>query len=333
MQFLDVLVEGLFVSFFLMWGAVRVFPKWKLLDFPERYHLKRDRLPYPGGLVILALAVLFFIFRSELHFLWAALLGLGIVSFMDDRTPLPIWIRGIVHIAVAAFVFSQGVAIEFIGNPFVSGTSFDLTSIPFLSFVLTLLWIVVIQNAMNWFDGVKGLSVGVSGIGFLVLGIFGLVRQEVAWEAGLPEFLETSFYLAGICVGAFLFFLRGKIILGDTGSQILGFLLAVLSIFAGTKIATTLLVLGLPILDSVFVVFRRMLIDRKSPFSGDRKHLHHNLARRIGEPRTALLLVFLSAILGGIGVFLTGIDKIIALGIVTILIFVLDGWSLRSKKS
>jgi len=75
----------------------------------------------------------------------------------------------------------------------------------------------------------------------------------------------SKLFFAGACVGGFLFFLRGKILLGDTGSQVLGFLLAVLSIFAGTKIATTLLVLGLPILDVFFVMFRRVFFEKKSP--------------------------------------------------------------------
>jgi UDP-GlcNAc:undecaprenyl-phosphate GlcNAc-1-phosphate transferase len=329
MQLWYIFFGGIVASLFFTWGAIQLFPRWRLLDFPERYHLKRPRLPYPGGCVILFLALLFFLFQSELHFLWMALLILGGASFIDDRTPLPIWLRAIIHVGVAVFVFSQGISIAFVGNPFSNGMSFDLTSFPFLSAILTVFWIVILQNAMNWFDGVKGLTVGVSGLGFLALGVFGLVRQEVSWESGLSEFLQTSFYLAGICIGAFFFFLKGRIILGDTGSQILGFLLAVLSIFAGTKIATTLLVLGLPVLDSIFVVARRVFFDRKSPFLGDTKHLHHNLSRRIGERRTTLSLLFLSTVLGSIGIFLTGSNKIMALGIIAVFIFVLAGWSLR----
>ncbi len=295
MELSHIFLLGLISSALLTWGAVFVFPKVGLLDFPHRYGLNRSRLPYPGGLVVLLLSMGFFLFEPTLWFLSLPLALLGIISFWDDRNPLPVWIRGIVHLVAAGIVFSFGIGIEFVGNPFSDGVSFDLTTIPFLSLGLTVVWILLIQNAMNWFDGIRGLSVGVSGIGFLTLGIFGLVRQEVAWEAGLESFLMISFFLAGICAGAFLLFWRGKIILGDTGSQTLGFLLAVLSIFAGTKIATTLLVLGLPILDLLFVILRRVFKEKVSPFRGDKKHLHHNLARRMGEKKTSILLVVISS--------------------------------------
>ncbi|MCF7812515.1 undecaprenyl/decaprenyl-phosphate alpha-N-acetylglucosaminyl 1-phosphate transferase [Candidatus Gracilibacteria bacterium] len=324
-------ITGVGVSAILTGLALFFFPRWKLLDFPERYQLLRSPKPYPGGLVFWVLALIFFFGFSSLPFFGAAILALGMVSFWDDMRPLPAWGRGVIHVCVAAFIFWQGIRIEFIGNPFSAGESFDFTSLPLLSAFLTILWIVVIQNALNWFDGVPGLSVGVAAIGFIALGVFGLVRQEVAWESSLPEFLRTSFYLAGICVGAFLFFLRDKIILGDTGSQILGFLLAVLSIFAGTKIATTLLVLGLPILDSVFVVFRRIVLDRKSPFKGDTRHLHHNLSRQIGPQKTAFLLLFLSAVLASVGIFLVGLQKILILVVVMISIWILDWWSLKKS--
>ncbi len=320
---LDFLI-GLVLSGIATLGAVKFLPKLGLLDYPERYGLQRKKLPYPGGLVFLVLAIIFFLVLRDFWFLSLALLILGGVSFWDDLRPLPSSLRLFVHVVVASFVFFQGIQIAFVGNPFEFGTSIDLTNLPLISFLLTVVWIVIIQNALNWFDGIRGLTVGVSGVGFLTLGVFGLVRQEVAWEAGLPDFLQISFFLAGICAGGFLLFWRGKIILGDTGSQILGFLLAVMSIFAGTKIATTLLVLGLPIMDSVFVVMRRVLIEKVSPFKGDKKHLHHNLARRIGEGRTSLVLISISAGLGTIAIFLTGAEKIAALFLVVLFVFLLN---------
>ncbi|MCF7917551.1 undecaprenyl/decaprenyl-phosphate alpha-N-acetylglucosaminyl 1-phosphate transferase [Candidatus Gracilibacteria bacterium] len=334
MQYWPLFFTGIVEAGILTWLCVKFFPQWGLLDYPERYGIKRSRLPYPGGLIFLFLTFAYFLLcQPSMSFLLGAILALGAVSLFDDRCPLPIWIRSLVHIGVALFVFYNGIAIEFIGNPFSGmGESFDLTQIPYLSLILTVLWIIIIQNALNWFDGIQGLSVGISGIGFLALGIFGLVRQEVSWEQGLPEFLETSFYLSGICLGAFLFFLRGRILLGDTGSQVLGFLLAVMSIFAGTKIATTLLVLGLPILDSIFVVFRRIFLEKKSPFEGDKKHLHHNLAHRAGEMQATMLLVLISALLASIGIFLVGMVKIISLIVVAIFIFGLDWWALGLKE-
>ncbi len=323
---------GFVLSLILTWGAVKIFPALGLLDFPYRYGLKRKRIPYPGGLVILVLSILFFVTEPMLWFLSIPLALLGVISFIDDRKPLPVWIRGLIHLIAAGLVFYYGIRIAFIGNPFSAGASFDLTTIPIISFGLTVVWIMLIQNAMNWFDGIEGLSVGVSGVGFLTLGIFGLIRQEVAWEAGLESFLLASFFLAGICGGAFLLFWRGKILLGDSGSQVLGFLLAVLSIFAGTKIATTLLVLGLPILDLLFVIVRRVWKEKVSPFRGDKKHLHHNLSRKIGEQRTALLMIAISGIFGVIAIFVTGYPKLLFLLLVVFLIFLLNEWSQKGLR-
>jgi len=322
---------GLTLSALLTWAVLRIFPRLGLLDFPERYGLKRARIPYPGGVIFWILATVFFSLFEPLWFLSVSVFVLGIISFWDDMKPLSSIFRGIVHIGLAVFVFANGIRIGFVGNPFSSGESINLMSFPALSFVLTVLWIVIIQNALNWFDGLRGLSVGVSGIGFLTLGIFGLLRPEVAWESGLPMFLSMNFFFAGMCAGAFLFFFFGKILLGDTGSQILGFLLAVLSIFAGTKIAVTLLVLGLPILDVFLVVMRRVFLEHRSPIAGDQKHLHHNLARRMGEKKAVLTLILLSAILGSVGLFLTGVEKFSALVLALFAIVGLSAWASKAS--
>ncbi len=146
----------------------------------------------------------------------------------------------------------------------------------------------------------------------------------------MPSLTHANFFLGGLCVGGFWYFWRGKILLGDTGSQVLGFLLAVMSIFSGAKIATTILVLGLPILDVFFVALRRLVVEKRSPFKGDLKHLHHNLMRKIGESATTLLLVFLSAVLGAVAVIFTGFDKLVALLVVLVLILLLQVWAVKS---
>ncbi len=333
MNELWLLAGGIVLGLLAVWGATRFFPGMGLLDFPERYGLKRSRFPYPGGVVFWLLGAAFFFFVVSWTVVGIALLLLGTLSFLDDREPIPAPLRLVVHGLLALTIALAGIRIGFVGNPFFPGASFDLMSLPWISLFLTVIWIVVIQNAMNWFDGLPGLGVGVSGIGFLALGIFGLLRPEVAWEAGLPAFLQATFFLAGLCAGAFFLFWRGRIILGDTGSQVLGFLLAVLSISAGTKIATTLLVLGLPILDSIFVVARRVFWEKTSPFHGDQKHLHHHLARRIGERRTTLLLIFFSGILGVIAIALTGLVKVSVLFLVILTVWAMDAWASRAGKT
>ncbi len=241
-MFLAGVIGGMLLTIVSIWG----FPRLGLLDFPERYGLSRKKIPYPGGLIVVVLALLIGVLDARFM---PALVGLGVigvVSFWDDRYQLSAFFRLLVQVSVAIFIFVMGIRIDFIGNP-LAQTNIDLyTQWPLISFGLTVFWIVVIQNALNWSDGIPGLSIGISGVGFLILGLLGWVRPELFFDLDHRSLTDANFYLSGICLGSFWFFWKKKIILGDTGSQVLGFLLAVMSIFSGAKIATTLLVLALP---------------------------------------------------------------------------------------
>jgi UDP-N-acetylmuramyl pentapeptide phosphotransferase/UDP-N-acetylglucosamine-1-phosphate transferase len=99
-----------------------------------------------------------------------------------------------------------------------------------------------------------------------------------------------------------------------------------MAIFSGAKIATTLLVLGLPLLDLVIVTLRRVLVDRVSPFRGDLQHLHHHLSARVKEKWATLALVLGSAILGLVAVLFQGFEKMIALVIAIVILGAFDVW-------
>ena len=329
MEFLYFFLFGAAISALATAAAIWGFPRIGLLDFPHRYGLRRPRKPYPGGLIFLLLALGVAAFWPEFSVLFWPILALGILSFVDDRRPLPALFRGTIHLLIAASLFWAGVRIEFLGNPF-AATNFALESFPIFQFLLTVFWVVLIQNALNFFDGISGSTVGVSGVGFLILAMLGVVRPELFFDPNHADLTAANFFFAGAAAGAFFWFWRGKIILGDTGSQILGFLLAALSIFSGAKIATTLLVLGLPILDAFFVIFRRIFWEKTSPFRGDFRHLPHNLARKIGEKNTTLFLVFASATFGAIGLFSQSFFKLLALAFVFPLIFSLQIWATKN---
>lgn len=297
------------ISALSIYLSIKKFPKLGLLDFPELYGESREKIPYPGGLTIV-ITILALLIWQKLWILSVLILILAGISFWDDLKNLKILPRLIVQL-LTALIFAIFIdKINYIGNPFASG-SFEIGQNS--AIFLTIIWIIAIQNAMNWFDGLKGLCVGVSGIGFLALGIFGLIRPEVLWENDLTMATTITFSIAGILLGSWLAFFRGKILLGDTGSQVLGFLLASFSIIAGTKIATTLLILGLPIMDLVFVTLRRIFLDKKSPFLGDGKHLHHLISQKIGEKKAVLLFMFISTDFAIISIFLTGWGKLISL--------------------
>ena len=319
-DFVGIFVLGILLGFIFVWGAIKSFPFLGLLDFPERYNLKRPKLPYPGGLVYFLLAFGIFFLDANFWILIPFLLLLGGLSFWDDLSPLSAHFRLLSQVLVASGVYFVGVQIEFIGNPFAE-TNFELAQqFPVISFLLTVFWVLMLINALNWFDGISGLAVGVSGVGFLTLGVLGIIKPELFFDSTHTSLTLSNLYLGGLCLGGWYFFWKKKIILGDTGSVVLGFLLAMMSLFSGAKIATTLLVLGLPLIDFFWVIFRRVFVNRKSPFSGDEQHLHHLLSRKIGESKTSILLVFISSIFGVIALFVSGIEKIGALIILFCLI-------------
>lgn len=311
--------------------ALWAFPKFGWLDFPERYGLKRDRLPYPGGLVLAGLALLGLWWWPDFRPLFFPLGVLALISWWDDRRQLSPWWRLVVHLWAAFYVVWMGVQIYWLSNPF-ADTNFPLAvTYPYLAVLLSIGWIVAIQNAMNWFDGLPGLNVGISGVGFLTLGLLGVVRPELWFDPGHLPLTTFNFYLAGLCIGAFWWYWKGQIILGDTGSQVLGWLLAVMAIFSGAKIATTLIVLSLPLLDMAWVVFRRMFIEKKSPLKGDLFHLHHQLAHRTSSSQVTLMLVGCSLLLGLAAVLLPADAKLPGFLMISAVILLVN-WRLWQRR-
>ncbi len=321
------LIAGVSLGFLMTWLSLKLLPLFGGLDFPERYGLKRDRLPYPGGVVLFLLSLIGLALLAPLRPLIVPVLILGVLSFKDDRTTVKAWLRLMVHIWLALFIVLQGVQIYYVSNPF-ADTNFELAALfPIMAVLLTIGWIVTIQNAMNWFDGLPGLNVGISGAGFLTLALLGIIRPELWYDANHMPLTLMNLYLAGLCLGGFWWYWKGKIVLGDTGSQVLGWLLAVMAIFSGAKIATTLLVLSLPLLDFAWIIFRRTWIEKKSPLKGDLFHMHHLLATRTKGARVTLYLVGGSLVLGLGAVFLPADAKLLSFLLVAVAILILN-WRL-----
>jgi UDP-N-acetylmuramyl pentapeptide phosphotransferase/UDP-N-acetylglucosamine-1-phosphate transferase len=175
-------------------------------------------------------------------------------------------------------------------------------------------------NTINFLDGLDGLAGGVSGIAFFVLFFLSLTPTVLQ-----PETAFLCIILAGCALGFLPYnFHPAKIFMGDSGSYFLGFMLAVLAIIAGGKIATALLVLGFPILDAFWVILRRIL-SFHSPFIADKKHLHHRLLEVGLSQRQAVgLIYFLSLCFGAVALFLqTGKQKSIALLVLGMVMFFL----------
>ena len=226
------------------------------------------------------------------------------------------------QVMIAGVLFTSGVAITSIGSPWgTGGWSFHMETWWWFSALISVGWLLLIVNAINWVDGVDGVAGGVSFVGFLAIFLLSL-RPEV----DQPPVAILSLIAAGTTLG-FLFFNMppSRFIAGTSGSYFWGFLLAALSIFAGTKIATTLLVLVVPIIDALWVIFKR-LSHHASPFQGDtRYHLHYRLRER-GWSDQAITFSYLTVTIavGLSAPFLSSMGKTrLLVGAVVVIVFFL----------
>jgi UDP-GlcNAc:undecaprenyl-phosphate GlcNAc-1-phosphate transferase len=245
--------------------------------------------------------------------LGALIVGAGLaaaVGFVDDRRALRARWQMLAQIGLALLAVVTGATIDFINNPF--GPGVIRFGQPF-AVGFTVLWIVGMINSINFIDGLDGLSAGVGLIAAVTLGVISLT-------AGLdqPYVALLCAALAGALAGFLPWnFHPARIFLGTSGVFLIGYALAVLSILGTAKVALALLVLGVPILDTFWIIVRRLASGR-SPFTPDRGHLHHRLLDLGLSHRRAVLLIY--AICAGLAVLslvLSGTGQLYAfLGIV-----------------
>lgn len=283
------------------------------MDVPKDERRMHHRpIPRMGGLAIfLGFIVSFLIFGEINREIQGILLGAVIIiilGVLDDILTLKALPKFLVQLVAAVIVVLHGCRIEhFLG--------FSLPA--WLSYPISVIWIVAITNAVNFIDGLDGLAAGVSAIsaGTMLVVALLLVPDGTA--------MISAILLAGIvgaCIGFIPFnFNPASIFMGDTGSTFLGFMLASVSIFglfktyAVISFAVPFLVLGLPIFDICFAVIRR-LAKGQSPMHADRGHVHHRLIDMGFSQKQAVAISYLlSAILGLSAVVLTDRGEIQAL--------------------
>ncbi|MEY4722993.1 MAG: hypothetical protein RLZZ324_506 [Candidatus Parcubacteria bacterium] len=250
----------------------------------------------------------------------SALLVIG--GALDDRFNLKP-ARQIVWPALATLVMVVcGVGIRAVSNPFggiipLDGVQFTVLwwqGIPYkltlFADLFTVAWLMGMTYTTKLLDGLDGLVSGTLVIGAVILAFVSVTRDYAQ-----PDTVLVCLAVAGAFAGFLLYnFPPASIFLGEGGSTLAGFLLGTLAIISGGKIAAALLVLGLPILDAALVIIRRAVIERRSPFSGDRTHLHFRLLDRGFSPRQVLLTYWLAtALLGTATFFLQGEAKLLAL--------------------
>ena len=253
--------------------------------------------------------------------------GLGAI---DDLFDLRARYQLLGQVALACGAVVLGISIDFIANP-LGGVPIRFTAGP-VAAALTIFWIVGMINSINWIDGLDGLSTGVAFIAAVTLGIISLttdVRQ--------PLIAVLCFALAGALLG----FLRwnfnpASIFTGTSGVQFVGYTLAVLAILGTAKVAVALLVLGVPIIDTFWIIVRRIQQGR-SPFSPDRTHIHHRLLDLgLSHRQTVLAIYGICLALAVLSLLLSGVTQLYAfLGIFVafgLILFLPDAWRFRSPR-
>ena len=194
----------------------------------------------------------------------AAALG-AIDDFLDLRAR---WqLAG--QIVLGVFAVAFGISITFIANPFGG----DVITFPdWFAAGFTIFWIVGMINSINFIDGLDGLSSGIAFIAAVTLGLINLSTSVYQ-----PIIAVLCFILAGSLLGFLRWNLHpASIFAGTSGVQFVGYSLALLSILGTAKVAVALLVLGVPIIDTFWIIVRRLL-EGRSPFSPDRGHIHHRM--------------------------------------------------------
>ncbi|MGQ9732216.1 MAG: glycosyltransferase family 4 protein [Candidatus Zipacnadales bacterium] len=301
------LLLGAAVSFLLTPLVGRLAVRCGAVDHPDERRQHRHPTPTWGGLAIAAgfwTAVLTGSWPPNLPTV-ALLLASGvllIVSAVDDQRGLPPLLRLTVHVLLSVLLWQfGGIRIYSISWPFSSAyLTLGKASLP-----LTVCWIVLIVNAMNWLDGMDGLSAGVGAVSSATLGV-------IAWAMGWREVALMGFALAGAALGFLRYNVQpASIFMGDTGAMFLGLVLACIAVIGPLKVATTVtvlgpvLALGVPIYDVITTLLRRLL-DRRPLHLGDRQHIHYRLlGRGWSESRVVLVLWIVTGTLGVVALLIT----------------------------
>lgn len=311
LKLLMAIVVAAVVSFLMTPPVKRFAEKVGAIDIPKDERRVHDHpIPRMGGLAIFigfVLSLLIFVDVSTpvLGILLGALI-IVVMGAIDDIVNLNAWIKLAGQIVAAVVAIRCGIVFDAISNPnpFSEQTTFVLAS--YLPIPLTILWIVGCTNAVNLIDGLDGLAVGVSTISSLTMLVVALFVAE-------PNVAVILAALVGACLGFIPYnFNPAKIFMGDVGSQLLGFVLSTASILGMFKLhamitfLVPLLALAVPLADTTFAFFRR-IIHGQSPFHADKGHFHHRLlALGLNQKQAVAVLYGVSAVLGLIAVLLAG---------------------------
>jgi UDP-GlcNAc:undecaprenyl-phosphate GlcNAc-1-phosphate transferase len=273
----------------------------RILDHPDERRVNKRPLPRGGGV---AVVLAFLIVGGGIAAFGSALPGMpirgvktehliglfgggvlaAVIGALDDRFDLRARWQFLGQLALAGVAVLAGITVSFVSDPFGSGNIIFPTAV---GTAFTVVWVVGMINSLNFIDGLDGLSSGIALIAAVTLGVLSLTVQ-----VNQPVVAILCFVLAGGLLGFLRWnFFPARIFQGTAGVMFLGYVLAVLAILGSAKILVALLVLAVPIIDTFWVIVRRLSTGR-SPFSPDRGHIHHRLLDLGLSHRSTVLLIY-----------------------------------------
>jgi UDP-GlcNAc:undecaprenyl-phosphate/decaprenyl-phosphate GlcNAc-1-phosphate transferase len=281
----------------------------RMIDHPDERRIHERPVPRGGGASV---AVAFLLVGGGLVLLGSAVPGMPaarvvtpsnlaglflggllamVLGALDDRFDLRARWQFAGQLVLAVVAVGAGIVVQDVSNPFGAG---NIDFPPLVAIAFTVVWVVGMINSLNFIDGLDGLSTGIALIAAVVLGLLSLTVQ-----VNQPLVAVLCFVLAGGLLGFLRWnFYPAVIFQGTAGVMFLGYVLAVLAILGSAKIVVALLVLAVPIIDTFWVIVRRVS-SRRSPFSPDRGHIHHRLLDLgLSHRATVLLLYVVCATLG-----------------------------------
>ena len=331
-------ITATFIAFLVTPFIIKLAKKFKVIDDPNvNKHIKvihKYPVPRMGGLATyLAILLPSLIFLPVDKHLIGILIGLTLITLvgiLDDKYNLNPYLRLILGLLATLAPIAAGIGISFISNP--GGGIIDLSSpqivinflgrqrsIWILSDLFGLFWIVFVMNMLNM--GAKGVDGQLPGV--VVISALSIAALSLKFSADITQWPVIT--LAAITAGSYLGFLPWnfypqKIMPGYAGSTLAGYLLAILAILSTTKVGILMVVLGVPLIDTGYVIARRIL-SGKSPVWGDRGHLHHRLLG-IGwsKRRIAIFYWAITALLGFIALNLNTTSKLYTMVGITIVL-------------
>ena len=270
-----------------------------ILDNPNARKVHLQATPLLGGAaVFIGLSTAIFFNGIYTPQLWAILIASAVlftVGLLDDIMDIPAWLKLVGQLVCVVIVMSFGIILKVV--PAALG-SFSVV----INVFLTLLWIIGITNAMNFFDGMDGLAAGLGSVIAFFLGV-------VAFQTGQPFLGWIAGAIMGACLGFLPYNFRLKtnasIFLGDAGSTVLGFLLACVAVYGNwsntdpmVALASPLLIFWVLIFDMVHITVDRIITGKVGSFREwinyvGKDHLHHRLANVLGGRKRSVLFVYL----------------------------------------